>query len=96
MEEHSDARIREFDVDQPGILGKATVTRGDLAEVCEILGIDPRRVKEVRILGDKVLVEAFIFDVQGRKILPHHPDDEVSGYLKHTYIIRVVDEEEAS
>lgn len=80
---------------QPGITNEP-ITRSMVKSACRELGIEASAVATVSVEADTVTVTAFAHTTDGAKVLPHRgPHGVDNGYLKHTYTVRIVDDEEA-
>lgn len=89
-----------FDMgNQPGIVD-GPIRRSSAIKAITALGLGPNHVTEVHLRkDDQVEVTAILISVEGTRSLgyrgPTKSDDDASGYIKHTYRVPVVDDEEA-
>lgn len=85
--------------DQPGITNKA-VSRSRVIKAIESLGIDPSAMTELHMEHDRITITALLKDIEGRRVLGSPdtvaPDDDPAGFLKHTYAVRICDDDEAA
>ncbi|WP_167197975.1 hypothetical protein [Brevibacterium pigmentatum] len=89
-----------FDLDnQPGIANKA-ISRSQIRAAIEALGLDPSAVTELHMQHDAITITALMKDIEGHRVLGAPdavaPDDDLSGFLKHTYTARICDDSEAA
>lgn len=89
-----------FDLaNQPGIANKA-ISRSQVIKAIESLGIDPSATTELRMEHDRITITAFLKDIEERRVLGSPdavaPDDDPAGFLKHTYAVRICEDEEAA
>lgn len=85
-----------FDLDaQPGITTRP-ITRSMVIDAVKALGLDARDVLNLTVGSNDVTVTALLRTTDGARVLGHRgPHGGDNGYLKHTYTVRIVDDEEA-
>lgn len=89
-----------FDLDnQPGIANKA-ISRSQVIDAIESLGLDPTATLELHFEHDKITITAFLKDIEERRVFGSPdavaPDDDPAGFLKHTYTVRICEDDEAA
>lgn len=92
-------RTYTFDMaNQPGISNEP-ISRSMLVKAVEALGLDPLNVLELHVEPDSITVTATLRTIDGGRVLgapdAFAPDGEESGFLKHTYTVRICTDDEA-
>jgi hypothetical protein len=98
MSHNIDRKVTFAMANQPGIANQA-VSRSMLTEAVRALGLDPNSVLELHSTSDEITITALLKSTDGARALGApaavEPEDKPSGYLKHTYTVRVCDDAEA-